>query len=232
MKNTMLCKDPSLVLIKKDSSEYLLLKRQLLRTRQKCKNSTFKTICRGSISREYMEESIQESEFALVYYSKKKCKNENIICGLLMFSYHEKQLYIKLLCTRRSNGDAKGKKLLKEVENFARDIGIYTIATRATINAYVFWKKMGFLRLSDACVWTDTHKAKKLIYPSCGKKPYQYIDSKGCQTTEASGKYCKTQNPDADVLCQGGSQKNELKEDEDPLLYGFWISKCIQNSSI
>ena len=231
MKNTMLCKTPSLVLIKKDTNEYLSLKKQLLRTQPKCKSSTFKMVCRGDISREYMQETIRESEYALVYYSEKKCKNEKFICGVLMFSYDEKELYIKLLCTRKSNGEAKGRKLLMDAEEFARERGIYTIATRATLGAYSFWKKMNFLRLDDACTWGDTYKAEKMIFPSCttmcGNEPCRYMDSKRCQTVEANGEPCKQENPDADVLCKGRTRRRRLKKDVNPQLYGFWISKCI-----
>tara|TARA_Y100000739_G_C20566292_1_gene445576 strand:- start:229 stop:915 length:687 start_codon:yes stop_codon:yes gene_type:complete len=225
-----LCKNPTLELIKKNSQEYKLLKRQLLRTSKKCNHSKFKTVCRAAISREYMLESFRDSHYALVYYSKKKCKDEYFVCSVLMFSYKEKELYINLLCTRRNKGDASGRILLEVVEKLARKKRIHTIATRATFPAYPFWMKMGFLRMKDACIWDENMKTERLLYPPCFADckggPCQYADKSGCKTSDPDGTECIQKNPDANVLCKGRYIKNDI-DDGDPVLYGLWLSKCI-----
>ena len=226
----MSCENTSIELIENIKSGNF--KKIILKTQKKREKLKLKNVCRGEITQGYIEESLRDSKCALVYYSKKKR-----ICGLLMFSYYDAdtKIYIKLLCTRSSNGNVKGRTILEKLEEIAKERNINTIATHALSSAYPFWKSMKFLRLNNACEWEDTGRAERVLYPSCnmmcGEEPCRYIDSGGCATTDINGEYCKLQNPHAHILCRDNSAEKMLNDDEDPLLYGFWLSKCISQNN-
>ena len=96
--------DNNIVLLEKYSMEYNKLSKQIRRRKNdKCAFSRFDTICRGRVRGgvQDINEFIDSSDYVLVSYSKRKCKNEQQICGVCYFSLGSDYIYIQLLCTKK-----------------------------------------------------------------------------------------------------------------------------------
>lgn len=134
------------------------------------------TMCNNQITKEYAEESIDNSDYVLVSYDhdNKKGKERSIrgFCNLQIFvnNSNEKYLYIDLICsaqqsarkTKSNVNITRGKDLLEEIDILAIILKCKYIELKALEHVIPYYYKFGY-RFKNNCETPEKKELKQYV---------------------------------------------------------------------